>query len=91
MPIQRIQHIICTEEWIRGPRHYRPFKPRKENPKYAGEIHMSWPKKGGIKAKSSLLTFSFSECFDLASLGSGIVAPESGRLTVIPSSHGEYV
>lgn len=52
---------------------------------------MSWPKKGGIKAKSSLLTFFFSECFDLASLGSGIVAPESGRLTVIPSSHGEYV
>lgn len=33
-----------------------------------------------------LSPFSFSECFDFASLGSGIVAPESGRLTVIPSS-----
>lgn len=57
---------------------------------------MSWLKKGGIKAKSSLLTdyhpFSFSlNASSFASLGAGMVAPESGRLTVILSSHGKYV
>jgi hypothetical protein len=56
---------------------------------------MSWLKKGGIKAKSSLLTdyhpFFFPKCFYFASLGAGIVAPESGRLTVIPSGHEKYV
>lgn len=54
-------------------------------------------KKGGGGSKPRVhywptITLSFSECFDFASLGgSGMAAPKSGRLTVIPSSHGKYV
>jgi hypothetical protein len=75
--------------------HSPPASPIKS---HKGESQTCWrashvlAEKRGIKAKSSLLTdyhpfFFLPKCFYFASLGTGMVAPESGRLTVILSGH----
>ena len=68
--------------------------PLRANLKHAGELHMSWPKKGGQKvmAKTSLLAgyhpFFFLNAWTSPLLALNIVAPMSGRTILIP--HGKY-
>lgn len=93
----KTSYCICAGGEVYGPVMQATPRdcPLRENLKHAGELHMSWPKKGGQKvtAKTSLLVayhpFFFLNAWTSPLLALNIVAPMSGRMRLIP--HGKYV